>query len=675
MEPQPGSGPAATRKGARAGVRARVSVVIATLSLLVPLAARAELELPAVLGDHMVLQQGTAAVWGWAEPGSTITVSLAGKSGTGVTGEDGRWNVLLLALEAGGPYEMQVSGDGARTVADVLVGDVWLGAGQSNMEVPVRASRDGREPIAEADCHQIRLFMVERVASFTPVEDVRGAWRVCTPETARAFSAVGYYFARELHAAMQIPLGIVVSAWGATSIHVWMPGATVPPATAAPAAFDAAQRRAARRAAGDLEFDLSLKDLRFIPKDKRREEVPVLLQASAAGMGGSWKASAKEGSTATYATIDSPTVRDGGAAGRFTGTLRGAGARAALSTSLSPGQQPVDLTGFAAIALSAKGRGDFRLTLGQASIANPDDDAAEPFALTPEWGAIQLPIDAFKPGGWSASQAFTPEAITSVGFVTSMPEPTAPAVAYNGMILPLTSLRLTGVIWYQGEFDTKAAAHYNRHLSTLIRTWREAWDAQDLAFLVVQLPGYGSTPADPGESDWAQLREAQRQILTLPKTALVTTIDLGDPVDIHPRSKTDVGKRLALAAERLVYGKPVVASGPVLDGVSLANGRIRLRFKDTGGGIVAKDGPGVTGFSVSADGRQFRWAAARIIDPTTLEVWNDSVPNPVEVRYAWADNPACNLFNKEGLPASPFRAALDETVGVEKGPAARPVAP
>jgi hypothetical protein len=352
--------------------------------------------------------------------------------------------------------------------------------------------------------------------------------------------------------------------------------------------------------------------------------------------------------------------------GRFAGTLRDAGASATIATPLLREGQPFALKDFAAVVFTAKGRGDFRFVVAPAAPATRGPYESETFSLASEWSTIELALDRFTLGGSSAAPAPIPDAIASVGFTISMPEPRAPSVTYNGMIHPLTPLRMRGVIWYQGEADTKRASRYPAQLAALIEGWREAWRANDLAFLVVQLPGYGSARSEPGDSDWAELREAQRAALALPRTALVTTIDLGDPVDIHPRNKAEVGRRLARAAERLVLGRSVAGSGPVLDHVSRRDGRIRLRFAETGGGITARGGPAVTGFALSADGRDYQWASARIADRETVEVWSDLVIDPVAVRYAWADDPACNLFNLDGLPASPFQASLEQSTEAQK---------
>ena len=638
----------------RGSPRAPFPLLTAALLLLGAPVARAELRLPAIVGDHMLLQRGAPVVWGWAEPGRTITVSLAERTASAVAGNDGRWSVTLPETPAGGPYQMNITGDGTATIGDVLVGEVWLGAGQSNMLVPLRLASDGQPPRAAADCSQLRFFTVERAASALPLRDLGGAWQVCTPATAAEFSAIAYFFGRDLNEALQVPVGLIVSAWGSTSAEVWLPSAV------------AAQRSTTGDdAARGIDFELRFSELRLIAKDQTQPSVPIALDGSSEGLGGNWRAVAKLGSSARYVEeVDARPV------GEFLGNLADADAWASTSTALRLGHRPVDLSGFAALAMRARGEGEFRVFLDQPSNA-VDTRASVAFHPGKEWTSLQISLDSLQQDDQGTPRTFARNAIATIGFTISAPPPHIPGAAYNAMIAPLRPLRLRGVLWYQGESDTGRPAEYPRMLAGLIDGWREAWRSAALPFLVVQLPGYGKVQPEPGESRWAELREAQQRIATRPATALVTTIDLGDPDDIHPKRKAAVGQRLALAAARLAYARETIASGPVLAGVTAQDGRLRIRFTETAGGLVTRDQAPVLGFALSADGREFHWASARIVDEFTVEAWSDAVPQPREVRYAWADDPTCNLSNGAGLPAAPFRATVEADTATPVHDAAR----
>jgi sialate O-acetylesterase len=492
--------------------------------LLVSPVARSEVRLPSLISDHMVLQQGMkVSIWGWADPGEKITVSFRDQTVTAKTGRDGTWRVELSPLTAGGPFEMTIVDRKSRNIVlhDVLVGEVWLCAGQSNMWWPVKWSLDSQEEITQGRDPEIHLYTVPRCPSPRPLADIRGKWVVCTPGTVAEFSAVGYVFGKELHKILGCPIGLIKSAYGATPAESWTP----------------------RKA---LESDADFR--------------PILER---------WNRF-----LAAYPKI-----------------------RAAYFRQVERWRQL------------------YQKTMATGLPRPPRPQPVQPDPCVHPW----------LPGG-----------------------------LYNAMIHPLTRYAIKGVIWYQGEQNTDRGYQYRKLFPTLIRNWRGAWRA-DFPFLFVQLANYMKPPVQPEESKWAELREAQARALMLPKTGMAVSIDVGDANSIHPKDKEDVGKRLALLAEALVYGRDVVYSGPLYDSMKVEGGRIRIRFRHTQPGLATKNnGPIVKGFAIAGADRRFVWAQARI-EGDGVVVWSDQVPRPMAVRYAWADNPVCNLYNSAGLPAAPFR--------------------
>ena len=627
------------------------------VALLTAVQAQAKLKLPALVGDHMVLQKGSANVWGWADPGEGVTVSVAGKTAGAKAGDDGRWKVSLLLPKAGGPYPLTVSTSSeAVTLQDVLVGEVWIGSGQSNMEFSMKTSSDADKEIPAADFPQIRLFTVERTASLKPLDDVQGSWKVCSPTTVPDFSAVAYHFGKEIHQTLKVPVGLIEAAWGGSGAEAWTPRDKLdkdPALTQLLKDWDNNQSQIKTWTTGD-DFELQVSDIHILPKDPKDKPLTISAQPGH-GLGGAWSTSAKPGSQAAV-TLEGKAASGQGPALRFFGFMKGGG-WGGLTTTLSEQGKPLDLSRYQAVEFYAKGKGQFRMTLGQPSITDYDYYAtANVFDAPQTWQKMSYDISSLKQGGWGALKPFTPDSIVSLNFPVQVPYwPDIASALFNGMTVPLTNCSIRGVLWYQGESNTGRAGQYAGLLTDLITGWREDW-GKSFPFLIIQLPNFMAAKPVPTDSQWAELREAQLKVSqTVPDTGLITTIDLGDANNIHPKDKTDVGHRVALAALKKVYHKKVVSSGPLLSGAKVLGGKMLLRFTETGTGLATQDGGPVTGFALAGDDGAFQWATAKITGPKTLEVSCDGVKNPTEVRYAWADNPACNLTNKEGLPASPFR--------------------
>jgi len=490
--------------------------------LLVVGVAFGDIRLPAVIGDNMVLQQGEAvAIWGWAEPGEEVMVSVSWHSMQwGVKADkDGKWRFNVTAPKVGGPYEISLKGKNTITIKNILVGEVWACSGQSNMQMSVKASANPDAEIATAKYPKIRLFHVEREVAREPKDDCKGSWVECSPETIPGFSAAAYYFGRELHKELDVPVGLIHTSWGGTPAEAW------------------------------TTRHLLEANEAFRPILNRYEDI-----------------------VAKYP--------------------------------------------------QAKADYDKKLEQWKEAAAKAKEEGKD---------APRRPRRPRSPDN-----------------------PHSPAGLYNAMIAPLIPYGIQGAIWYQGESNASRAYQYRSLFPTMIRSWRRTWGQGNFPFLFVQLANFKAVKDEPGESDWAELREAQLKTLAQPNTGMAVIIDIGEAKNIHPKNKQDVGKRLALWALGTTYGKKIVYSGPIYKSMQAAGKKIILKFDHVGGGLVAEgDGP-LKGFAIAGEDKKFVWADAKI-EGETIVVSSEAVAAPVAVRYAWADNPICNLYNKEGLPASPFR--------------------
>lgn len=548
----------------------RPSRLLSALASILAAAAavHADVKMPAIFGDHMVLQRDTSVpVWGWADAGETVTVTVTAGAAkaTTTTAADGKWMVKLDQLKASAqPIELTVAGKNTVKFTDVLVGDVWVCSGQSNMEFPLSRAHDVDTALPKANYPQIRLFMVTRKVAFEPQTDCTGKWVVCTPSTAKGFSAVGYFFARDLHEKLGVPMGMIGTYWGGTPIQAWT---SLDALAVEPTGKYWAQ-----------EFENIKAKLPELADKYQKETLPKWQTAYDA-----WKKEVNE----PY--------------------------QAALKE-------------WATAAQTAKAAGQ------------------------PEPPKPQL----------AKSQPYRPD--------SPLQSPNTSTVLNNGMIAPIVPYAIKGAIWYQGESNSWAPAQYRKLFPDMITGWRKSWNQGDFPFLFVQLANFMARADQPTDTNWALLREAQSMTLSLPNTGQAVIIDIGQGNDIHPRNKTDVGARLALAARRVAYGEQnLVYSGPTYDAMKVEGDHVRLTFTNIGSGLTIAGAPAtdvaippaapareLKGFAVAGADQKFVWAQARI-DGSAIIVQSDQVKEPVAVRYGWADNPEVNLYNKEGLPASPFR--------------------
>lgn len=619
--------------------------VAVTLSV----ASYAKPSLSPIFGDHMVLQQGRpVTLWGWADPGEKIAVTLLERKAATVADLHGKWSVSLPALGPGGPYTITIAGKRTIYIKDVLVGEVWVASGQSNMTYALSASKGGAEEVAKADFPQLRLFRVPLNLRSTPQDNMTPAkWQICTPETAKDFSAVAYYFARNLHQKLGIPVGIIQTAWPGTTIEEWMPQSAFEADSDLrniPAAWNSMPPEVKKYVDTPAPFDLEFRDFELL--DKGNSE-PSANHAPAPHWTYDWDAA-----PGTFFE-ESPTETNV----RVHGVLSHPD-QSLLRGSWNSDRSPTDLSSAAGLRFWVRGNGAFRVRFLQPSITDTDDYASPFFSVTEQWQAVTIRFSDLRQEGWGVVREFTPESQIGIGIesVTNLKyPPRPPGGLFNAMIAPLLRTSIRGAIWYQGESNALRAELYRKELPAMISAWREEWKQGDFPFLIVQLPNHGAVPQNPGESAWAELREAQFDtLLKVPNTGLAVTIDVGEPDNVHPSRKLEVGERLALWALANSYQKQLVYSGPLFHAAVLEGDHIRLDFTNLGSGLAARDGGTLTGFAVAGEDRRFYWAQAKIAGDQII-VSAPEVPSPVAVRYAWGDSPTCNLIDREGLPASPFR--------------------
>jgi len=649
------------------------AAVAAVISIL-PLPLVADPALPAIISDHMVLQAGREVpIWGWAEPGEEIEVTIGKQSRAARADESGRWKVAFSPLQAGGPWRLTVHGRKTITVEDVLVGEVWLCSGQSNMQFNLGATNTAAREIAVADYPQMRVFNVPKESALEPLQRVRSAWQIASPQTAGEFSAVAYFFGRELHQKLGVPVGLITSSWGGTNAEEWTDLDSLrrePDLAPILSRWDRAAPEIKQLYTKPFESELWFDDFEFIPGAESTAGPPKVLDDFDDGdlrnrMGGEWSYESSRPAETTF-NLQTPGRGGAGWAARVAGQMK-VGDSSVLRLSYGPENASTDLNAFLGIRFYVRGKGFFKFHSLQPTITDWDNYAAGTFRASPEWTPVTVLFKNLKQAGWGKKMPITPKTLT--GFlienqVAAPPPPRPPGGLFNGMIAPLIPYAFRGVAWYQGEGNAGRACQYRELLPTLIRSWRNAWGSGDFPFLIVQLPNYLPRKPEPSDSAWAELREAQLMALAIPATGLAVTIDQGEADDVHPRRKIEVGRRLALWALGTTYGQDLVYSGPLYESMTVDGNRITLHFKHTGSGLIARGGGPLKGFAVAGADKEYRWGEARI-EGDTVVVWSDRVTEPVAVRYAWADNPDCNLYNKEGLPASPFRT--DQWPGITVG--------
>ena len=622
--------------------------------------AWADPALPYLISDHAVFQQGREIrVWGTADPAEQIAVTLAGNIRSTHADSGGHWSVLLPQMHPGGPFTLTVLGKKTLVVKDLMIGEVWVASGQSNMTFALSGSAGSAEELPKADYPNLRLFTVPKRVSLSPQPNTLAAsWQPCTPDSAKEFSAVAYYFARDLHRKLNVPIGIIESAWPGTAIEEWLPPVAAQQDSQIKPILDEWNSHDGKGAVGNRQaFDLEFDDFELLPD---ATATPTRFAdfddgSTRNALGGYFSYGFGDAPETSF-ELAVPGQGGHGFAARVAGQLD-ASDDSRLSVRFQPDGSPVDLSAYSGLRFWVRGRGQFRLRSLQPTITDWDDYSTALQPAPVDWAQVTIWFRDLRQDGWGVSEEFTPRSLT--GFVIeSTPAsgyPSRPATGlFQGMIAPLASYPFRGAIWYQGESNGWRPAQYHKLLTALIQSWRAASQQPDMQFLIVQLPNHGAVPDQPSESAWAEVREAQ--LLTakqVPGTGLAVTIDVGDPKNLHPHRKAEVGQRLALWALGTTYHKSIVYSGPLYESMAVEGNAIRVRFTKVGSALQAKDG-NLRGFAIAGNDRRFHWASAHI-DGDSVVVSSPEVTAPVAVRYAWGDSPECNLFNAEGLPASPFR--------------------
>ena len=630
----------------------------------------AQLRLPHLFSDHVVLQrQKPIRVWGWANPFEEVTILLAGQTRTARAGSSGEWKTELAPMQAGGPFELKVSTPRAKlSVKDILLGEVWLCSGQSNMEWTVRQSDNFAVERKDADYPQIRHFFVEHNVEIDPQSDLRsGEWKSSSEETVGDFTAVGFFFAREIHKKLQVPVGLVHSSWGGSQIEGWISREAM---LSSDELRDYARKLPKNWAEGDALLERNLKKITLVDAssapglaDERKYIEPNydFSQWHSGGVIGQWD---WQGIWAWRG--------NGYMARKVLITQHFVPQETIVGLAESHSYNEVYINGRLIFAGVTKGKREIIVPkntwhLGENTLVIKMNKTIEP-----EWfglGFAGSPNDVFV----AAGNEKIPLATENWKLMPSFAEPHGYAhssnnigtTIYNGMIAPLASFSLRGVLWYQGETNAGRAFQYRKTFPLMIEDWRKKWD-DEFYFYFVQLSSFGDNRSSNEGSSWAELREAQAMTLNLPKTGMAVTIDVGNPNDIHPTNKQDVGKRLAANALNLTYGQNIPHSGPLFDSATFENGKAIVSFKSADGGLIARDKFGyLKGFEIAGPDKKFHFARAEITGERIM-VFSEIVRNPVAVRYAWSDAPVeANLYNRSGFPASPFRS--DDWNGITVG--------
>lgn len=631
----------------------------------------AQVKLSPLFSDNMILQQQTdAPVWGTTKPNKEveITTSWNQKKYTAKADAQGQWKTKVATPAAGGPYTVTISDGKPIKLNNVMIGEVWICSGQSNMEMQVegwgKVLNYQQEKVEAENYPNIRFLLVEKATSPVPVDELKVAengWQVCSSKSVADFSAAGYFFGRDIHKYRNVPVGLIDTSWGGTYIETWTSKealATMPDMKKQLEILtDLPQSKEGREQKFHSDVENWKKDIEKIDKG--------FVEGKAAWADMNWKDDA-------WKTMKVPgLMQEQGLAG-FNGIVwfrktidipaDWAGKELILNVGVIDDN---DFTYFNGVQV---GHTEGWMTprsykipkelvkRGKAVVAVRVMDTGGSGGINGSPESISIQRSKSKvielAGDWQYQVSLNIKEIPQMPANTAT-EPNIPSFLSNAMLNPLIPYSIKGAIWYQGEANTGRAYQYRELMPLMITDWRNRW-GYDFPFYMVQLASFTAQQTTPVESGWAELREAQTQTLHLKNTGMAVTIDIGDAFDIHPKNKQEVGRRLALAARAQTYGEKIPYSSPLYDTYQIEGNKIRIYFKHTDGGLTIKEGDIVKGFTIAGVDHQFHWADA-VIDGNSVVVSSPKVAFPIAVRYGWADYPICNLYNGAGLPASPFR--------------------
>ena len=644
----------------------------------------AKLELPTVFSDHMVLQRNTTVkVWGKGEPGLTVFARIADQKGSAEVADDGTWMLDLAPMEASKtPQTLTISsGSDTLTFEDVLIGDVWLCSGQSNMELALENSVQGDVESIAAEKPLIRLYQVNRVTVQEPRFSAPDGWKTCTGENASRFSAVGYYFGKDIQQVTDVPIGLIDSSWGGTPVVAWTRKSTLLsfPHTAERMKewdyqlehFDELHEQWKKDMKafaegnnivitnideGISEEAAPYSEIAYDDSDWKFIKLPDVIEHHIGNVDGAFwyrlKVDLPEAFQNTDLSLQLGPIDDLDVT-FVNGVEVGSHMRSEDKPYAIPRVYPIpsNLTADGSLVIAVRifdevGDGGFTGSPSAMLIVNTDGDE---IPLAGKWrfkAEVELPPAV---GSWNVDGPTEPQGASS---------PNRPGILADSMLSPVCPYALKGGIWYQGEADVGWAPDlYEDRLELMLDDWRERWSEPDLPLGVVQLANYMEPMDHPTDTGWARVRDSQLRLSKKdPNVGLAVIIDIGETDDIHPRNKETVGHRLARWALTDIYGVLELSGGPLFESYVVKGDTIELIFSDTNSGLKVMNGGSLAEFTIAGKDRVFYNAEATITGNNTIEVRAKEVPNPVAVRYAWADNPIhANLVNQHRLPASPFR--------------------
>jgi len=631
--------------------------LILLFSLFLSLNSYSTVRLPRLISDNMVLQrEKPITIWGWADAGEKVTVQFNKQTKSVKTDKSGKWLVTLGAEQAGGPFVLTVKGKNTITINNILVGEVWVCSGQSNMEWPVRSATNGAKEASTSNYPEIRHFEVQKSVSVKPEEELKGGeWKAATPENTGDFTAIGFFFARELYEELKVPIGLVHTSWGGTHSETWT----------SKQAFEQSEEFKDMIAGMPAIDTDELAKKKSIAIEQKLKDFNVMLPSGQEAEG--WKHA--EFNDNHWAELNVPQLWQGTLSEldgkvwvrkNFNVQAEDAGQPATLELSMIDDSDETFVNG---------------VKVGATNSYNANRRYQIPAKLLKEGkNVVAVRITDTGGGGGIYGEDKDVRVVTSSGRgiplagnwrfqVESISTPTLgpnsyPTLLFNAMINPILNYGIRGALWYQGESNAGRANQYRKAFPLMIQDWRTHFKQGDFPFYFVQLASFNAANGNSRlGSTWAELREAQTMTLALPNTGMAVTTDIGEATDIHPRNKQDVGKRLAAIAFNQTYNHKRVDSGPVYQSMKTEGNKIRVSFTSTGSGLMVKDKYGyVKGFEVAGADQKFYYAKAWT-EGNEVVVSCEAVPDPVAVRFAWADNPEdANLFNKEGFPAVPFRS-------------------